>query len=196
MRSVVVYESVCGNTGHLAHAIADVLAAHGSVELVAVGQATSPFLQGADLLVVGAPTHMWGMSWPWTRRIANRSSDRQAQPTVGMREWLRRLGPGHGQMAAAFDTGFESLLGLGSASHGIARRLRRRGYRLVVRPARFFVETTDGPLGQGEKARAQKWAAELVATISMALASTPNSNPSSYDRENRLNVEGAERRDG
>jgi Flavodoxin domain len=173
MRSVVVYESVCGNTAQVAHAIADALAAHGSVELVAVGQATSSLVQGADLLVVGAPTHVWGMSWPWTRRIADRATDHQAQPTVGVRQWLRRLGPCHGQMAAAFDTEFQSLFGLGAASHGIVRRLRRRGYRLVGRPARFFVETTDGPLCQGELARAQKWAAQLVSSISMAPVSTP-----------------------
>ena len=75
MRSVVVYESVCGNTAQVAHAIADTLAAHGTVELVAVAQATSSLVQGADLLVVGAPTHVWGMSWPWTRRIADRAAD-------------------------------------------------------------------------------------------------------------------------
>jgi Flavodoxin domain len=134
---VVVYESVSGNSAQLARAVADVLAAHGSVELVAVGDATSSSVQGADLLVVGAPTHVWGMSWPWTRRIADRSR-RAAQPAIGMRDWLRRLGPGHGHAAAAFDTEFESLLGLGSASRGIARRLRRRDYRLAARPARFF----------------------------------------------------------
>jgi hypothetical protein len=150
VRSVVVYESVCGNTGQLAHAVADVLAARGSVELVAVGQATSSSVQGADLLAVGAPTHAWGMSWPWTRRIADRSRYRLAQPAIGTREWLRLLGPGHGQAAAAFDTEFESLLGLGLGSRGIARRLRRRGYRLTARPARFFVETTAGPRCHGE----------------------------------------------
>jgi|SRR5579859_2468901 len=162
MRSVVVYESICGNTRQLAYAIADILAVRGTVEVFAVGEADGVSLRGADLLVVGAPTHVWGMSWRWTRRIADPSRGRPDQPPVGVREWLRLLGPGRGQSAAAFDTEFRSALGLGAASRGIARRLRRRGYRLVARPARFFVETTNGPLCQGELARAQQWAAELA----------------------------------
>jgi hypothetical protein len=114
--------------------VADALAAHGTAEVVAVGEVNSSIVECADLLVVGASTHVWGMSWGWTRRIANRSPHRPAQGQAGVRDWLRRLEPGHGQAAAAFDTEFESLFGFGAASRGIARRLRRRGYGLVARP--------------------------------------------------------------
>ena len=167
MDSVVVYETLRGNTRQIAHAVANVLAEHGTVEVLSVDEANSASIPRVDLLVIGAPTHVWGMSWHWTRRIANRSYDRADGARVGIRDWLRQVGPGHGQAGAAFDTEFRTALGVGAASRAIARRLRRRGYRLIDKPTRFAVETTVGPLCEGELARARQWAGELVRRASI-----------------------------
>src|SRR5690606_14826892 len=70
MRALVAFESMFGNTGLIAEAIADGLARHGEVETAEVG--TAPVLLPAevDLLVVGGPTHAFGMSRPGTRSSA------------------------------------------------------------------------------------------------------------------------------
>ncbi|HEX2369421.1 MAG TPA: flavodoxin domain-containing protein [Acidimicrobiia bacterium] len=64
MKSVVVYESVYGNTAAVAEAIASGLRAHGDVDLRAVGDEPAV----ADLLVVGAPTHGHGLPTTTSRK--------------------------------------------------------------------------------------------------------------------------------
>jgi hypothetical protein len=46
----------------------------------------------------------------------------------------------------------------------MARRLRKRGYRLAAEPESFFVHGTPGPLQEGELERAAKWGRELVTS--------------------------------
>ena len=70
MRALVVYESMYGNTHLVADAIAVGLAPLGAVEVVPVGGATDAVLAGADLLVVGGPTHVHGMSSAMSRKGA------------------------------------------------------------------------------------------------------------------------------
>ena len=111
MDSVVVYESHCGNTSQVARAVADALSEHGTVKVISVGEAGSGPIAHADLLVVGAPTHVWGMSWHWTRRAADRYRHRAGEPTVGMRDWLRRSVPVMGRRRRRSTPDFDPLLG-------------------------------------------------------------------------------------
>ena len=59
---------------------------------------------------------------------------------------------------------------MGSAAHGMARRLRRHGYGLVVEPESFFVEGTPGPLEEGELERAKEWGRTLANEVVPAAA--------------------------
>ena len=68
MRALVVYESMYGNTHVVASNIADGLRATHEVTLVPVAEATEDLVAEADLLVVGGPTHMHGLSSPASRR--------------------------------------------------------------------------------------------------------------------------------
>jgi hypothetical protein len=52
----------------------------------------------------------------------------------------------------------------GSASHGIARRLRHHGYR-VIGVESFVVDGAEGPLAEGELDRAREWAAGLAGAL-------------------------------
>ena len=61
MRALVVYESMYGNTHVIASNIEDGLRATHEVTLVPVTAATAELVSHADLLVVGAPTHMHGL---------------------------------------------------------------------------------------------------------------------------------------
>ena len=62
MRVLVVYESMYGNTHVVASNIADGLRGTYEVTLVPVALVTADLIAEANLLVVGAPTHMHGLS--------------------------------------------------------------------------------------------------------------------------------------
>jgi hypothetical protein len=80
----------------------------------------------------------------------------------GLRGWLGELPKADGARAATFDTRLDRSAALtGSASRGIARRLRRHGYEIVARES-FLVEDSEGPLEDGELDRARAWGAQLA----------------------------------
>jgi flavodoxin len=65
----VVYESTNGNTRKIAETIAEGLKP-AEVAVAAMGHADADLIVRADLLVVGGPTHTFGMSRPQTRTAA------------------------------------------------------------------------------------------------------------------------------
>jgi hypothetical protein len=168
MRALVVYESMYGNTHVVASNIADGLRATHEVTLVPVAEATGDLLASADLLVVGGPTHMHGMSSTTTRRMAAKAAAKQdSGPTLdpdaagpGVHDLLKRLGDGPA-LAAAFDTRIDGIPAFtGRASRGIGRLLKRHGFRLLAAPESFLV-TSQNTLVDGEGARARRWGAAL-----------------------------------
>jgi hypothetical protein len=160
MRSLVVYESWFGNTGRIAEQIASVLDA----DLVSVDDPL-PSLDGVDLIVVGGPTHVHGLSSGRSRAAALDQSSHDAEAGIGVRGWIDGL-PDGGPQVAVFDTRAHKPAWLvGSAAQGMARRLRRRGYRLAVEPQSFYVQGTPGPLEAGEVERAAEWAKELESAV-------------------------------
>lgn len=70
MRAMVVYESMFGNTQLIADAIAEGLSSRAEVERTAVGDAATTIGDDVALLVVGGPTHAFGMSRSATRQSA------------------------------------------------------------------------------------------------------------------------------
>ena len=92
MRALVVYESMYGNTRAVAGDIADGLRAGYEVRVVPVAEATAERVAGADLLVVGGPTHMHGLSSASTRRTAAKAaakdgSELRLEPDAGGPGW-------------------------------------------------------------------------------------------------------------
>ena len=85
MRAVIVYESMYGNTHQVAEAIGAGLEPACEVSIVPVSQATQESLAGADLVVVGGPTHVHGMSRP---PAASRRSRPRASRAVAW-NWTR-----------------------------------------------------------------------------------------------------------
>ncbi|PPJ03640.1 hypothetical protein [Nocardia cyriacigeorgica] len=165
MRALVVFESVFGSTAAVARAVARGLGRHGTVELVdvAAAPATRPTLNAGDLLVVGGPTHAFGMSRVRTRR---RGAERTGDTTVidtGIREWLADAPPAEPMSyAATFATrAAKPRWVTGSAAHGAAHQLRLLGFELIAGPEDFLVAKTSGPLLSGELERATRWADRL-----------------------------------
>ncbi|HZC27342.1 MAG TPA: flavodoxin domain-containing protein [Actinopolymorphaceae bacterium] len=165
--ALVVYESMFGNTAAIAKAVAAGLAATTSVDIVEVADAPTHLDEQVRLLVVGGPTHVFGMSRPSTRRsAAEQSAGRDVQTRLGIREWLDELDATSTQIAfATFDTKVKKPLVAGSAARSAARRLRRLGFRRACRPTNFYVTATTGPLASGETERATRWGGTLAAEL-------------------------------
>src|SRR5215218_8498636 len=83
MRVAVVYESLYGNT----HAVAAAVAAgvtdarpDAQVDVLRVDDADARQVAGADLLIVGGPTHMRGMTTSLSRKLGV-SAEAKKKPT-------------------------------------------------------------------------------------------------------------------
>ncbi|MFJ9846631.1 flavodoxin family protein [Kitasatospora sp. NPDC101155] len=177
MHTVIVYESMYGNTREIAEAIAEGVHQadpEAAVDCMPVAEVDAALTRSADLLVVGGPTHLRGMSSGLSRRMAAVSENRkeghedaaaEARETAegpGLRSWFHDLPKTEpGTYAAAFDTRVATP-GAGGAAEGIAHRLSSHHYDVVAEPEGFIVESTDGPLRTGELDRARAWGAGLV----------------------------------
>ncbi|TWD72008.1 flavodoxin [Kribbella amoyensis] len=163
-RALVVYESMFGNTQRIAAAIGEGLRPAFETEVLAVGQTPRTLPGDVRLLVVGGPTHAFGMSRPSTRDQAAAQGPMVMPATTGVREWLEMLGPRRTEtVAATFDTRVNKVRRLpGSAARAAARRLRHQEYEVIAAPASFYVGDMTGPLDEGEVDRARKWGEQLV----------------------------------
>jgi hypothetical protein len=190
MDVVIVYESVFKNTHAIAEAIADGIRGadtNARATCLHLSDATPAVAAAADLLVVGGPTHMHGMSSGLSRRMGVKSETKTAAeadraPTEhepdaegpGLREWFHQLPEASdGKVAAAFDTRIDNRHA-GGAANGISRRLRHHGYSLVAQPEGFLVEDMAGPLAEGELSRAAAWGAALLAGVDEPLVDLPH----------------------
>jgi hypothetical protein len=120
--------------------------------------------------VVGGPTHAFGLSRPSTRRDATgRREHPPVPPGIGVREWLALLEGATGRRGAAFGTRMGASGLPGSAARAVHRRLRRLGLVPMGPPHSFRVAGMDGPLADGEQARAKAWGDELGVVLAAAL---------------------------
>ncbi len=166
MRTLVVFESIYGNTRAIAEAVAEGV---GGADVASVPSAPAD-LADVDLLVVGGPTHMHGLATNRSRQMAAEGAheDRgthvepDAAEGPGLRTWLADLPDRKAGRAATFDTRLDKAPWVtGIASRGIAKRLGRHGYEIVASES-FLVADSEGPLEEGELERARAWGAELA----------------------------------
>jgi flavodoxin len=166
MNALVVYDSQYGNTERIAEAIAraigNTLASPEDVAVLRASEVKPEQLAGLQLLIVGSPTQRF-------RPTPAMTSFLQSIPTKGL----------NGVHVAAFDTRinvpevksaalsfFVKLFGPAAyAAKHIADELKKSGGTLIVPPEGFFVKGTEGPLKDGELARAASWARMLVEKL-------------------------------
>jgi flavodoxin len=148
LKTLIVYDSVHGNTEKIARAIGDAIS--GEVEVHHVGEVSSSELSTFDLLIVGSPTH-------------------GGRPMQAIQDFLNEAPATalNGKKVASFDTRIPRrwVRIFGYAAGRISDRLKRKGGTLIVPPEGFFVEGTKGPLREGEEERAAGWAKEIVHSI-------------------------------
>jgi len=172
MKTLVVYESMFGNTERIARAVAHGLAETLDVEVQEVSSAPAQVSGYTyDLAVVGGPTHAFSLSRPSTRADAVRQGASQGEQGFGLREWIGRLRAGaQVPVVATFDTRVEKVRGWpGSAAHKAARMLRRDGFEAMTTES-FYVTDVAGPLAAGEVERARAWGRRLAQDLVRTMA--------------------------
>jgi flavodoxin I len=149
MKTLVVYDSIYGNTEAIAQAIGGAIP--GEVQVLRVEQVDTGDLETADLLIIGSPTH-------------------GALPTQAVQGLIEKIGPPtrEGARVATFDTRltwiFLERWG-GFAAPKMADALKEKGWTLAGAPGGFFVRgLKKGPLKRGEAERAAAWAKEVVGS--------------------------------
>jgi len=182
MRALVVFESMFGNTEKVAAAVARGLQLEGvDTGLVEVSAAPPRLAAGTDLLVVGGPTHVFGMSRASTRADAVRQGAPAERAVTGLREWLEsvEIDVEHAPTMASFDTRVTKVRWLPKAAGPSAAHVsRRRGLDQLVKPCGFLVDDLRGPLADHELERAVAWGRVLGATlIDRAAATGPVRTP-------------------
>jgi flavodoxin I len=147
MKTLIVYDSVYGNTEKIARAIAEAVTPSGEVKVLRTGEANPSGLASIDLLVVGSPTH-GGRATPAVQDVLNKMAQQSLK----------------GIKVAAFDTRSQSKFAriFGNVAGRIARQLTRKGGVLIVSPEGFLVTGTKGPLKEGELERAAAWAKGIL----------------------------------
>ena len=144
MKTLIVYDSVYGNTEKITKAIGDAIT--GEVKMLRVGEVNTSELEAFDLLIVGSPTQA-------------------GRPTKAIQDFLNQVTTPAFQdtRVAAFDTRLtRKWVGIfGYAAGGIAGSLKKNGAILVAPPKAFFVKGIKGPLEDGEIEHAADWAKEI-----------------------------------
>ena len=172
--ALVVYESMYGNTDSIARAIAEGIGNFMPVTVVNVNHAVASSLLAIDLLVVGAPTHVHGLSRPNSRAAAISSASAALPLDVdavgtGVREWLAGIETS-ARYFAAFDTRVDMPRWMtGAAAPVISRLLRSRGLESIVIPEDFLV-TDETRLVSTELTRAKQWGLDLALAASARLS--------------------------
>jgi len=144
LKTLILYESLYGNTEEIARAIAGALG--GEVRMLRVNAADPSGLTGLDLLIVGAPTQ-------------------GGRAMKSMQVFLDKIPAGalKGTRAAAFDTRLTAkwVKIFGYAAGKIADSLKGKGAGVLATEG-FWVKGTKGPLQDGESERAAAWAKGLL----------------------------------
>lgn len=156
MKILIVYDSVFGNTEKIALEIGKSLLRYGEVRSLKAKDVRPESLEGVDRVIVGSPTRKFRPTPQIVRFLAGLAGD-------GLK----------GVKGAAFDTRVDTasikspilrfiVNTAGYAAGPIAARMKRAGAEVTIEPAGFCVEGTEGPLKEGELARAARWAERIA----------------------------------
>lgn len=140
-----MYDSNYGNTKIIAGIVAQELGA--AARSVDVSDFNLSDLAGLDLLIVGSPIIAW-------------------KPTEKIKDFLDLLSKQkfNHLLSAAFDTRIKLFIS-GNAAKRIGEALKQCGAKLIDKPIGFYVQGKEGPLMDGETARAREWARSLPGKI-------------------------------
>ena len=155
MKTLVVYDSFFGNTEKIAQAIGNALDGKNDVKVLNVKNVKDELLEDLVFLIVGSPT-------------------RAFSPSPAIKSFMNKIPSAKlsGVKIAAFDTRLpmgEDVPGFlrfmvklfGYADKPIHDKLVKKGGKPAAEPMGFYVLDSEGPLREGEEARAAEWAREI-----------------------------------
>ncbi|ABV34131.1 flavodoxin family protein [Pseudothermotoga lettingae] len=160
MNILILYDSFFSNTEKIARTIGEAFSPN-EVNVLKVDNVKYRNLENLDLLIVGSPT-------------------RAFSPTRAIKSFLRKIPKDglKGVKVIAFDTRFtkekirSSFFMLpffvkifGYAADSIAKKLTKKGGKLVVPSEWFFVEDVEGPLKDGEIEHTKRWVKKILKQI-------------------------------
>jgi len=129
---MIVYDTKFGNTERIARALAEGMERQGvHVDCLKVDKVDVGKLGEYDLLAIGGPTHVLGLSEP-------------------MKDFLQKLEKVDlgGKRAFAFDTKLKSRFA-GSAGKRIEKKLKKLGMGMVKSHVSAIVKGNEGPVEEG-----------------------------------------------
>lgn len=149
MDTLIIYDSLYGNTRIIAEAIGSAIPA--KVTLKHVGEIDPGDLGNPDLLLIGSPTHGGNAS-----EAVKMLLDKLPEPG------------GDSGKVAAFDTRMPNwwLKPFGFAGPKITSRLEKQGWKVLLPGEGFIVTGGEGPLKDGEIDRAKSWAESILVAMS------------------------------
>ena len=157
MKTLVVYDTLYGNTGLLARVIANRLP---DVTLVHVEALTPKHIEQSDLIFLGSPSR--GYNATKRLRQAVESLPKNALKSKSAAVFETRL-----KVAKHMPRILRYLLkntGWGDAK--LDTMLLRKGAKLISPLGLFYVTTQEGPLREGETDQAEHWAKQIHAYVS------------------------------
>ena len=145
MKTVIIYDSMYGNTEKLAKAIAGAFP-NGEVEIIRAGE-SNYVPEDTGLFIIGSPTQ-------------------GGRPTKPVQDFMDKMSltSNVNLKVAAFDTRLANKLVVifGYAADKIANNFKKNGITLIIPPEGFIVKGAKGPLKEGELERAAGWGKELA----------------------------------
>ncbi|MBD3329014.1 hypothetical protein GF357_00800 [Candidatus Dojkabacteria bacterium] len=151
MKTLVVYDSVYGNTRKIAEKIAQTL----KTQAQNIKETEPQFLGENELIIIGTPTHAFNPTPEmknFIKKIPERSLENTKFATFDTRSDIKTINSPILTFAAKI---------FGYAAKPLARMLIRKGGVLITEPIGFFVMGTEGPLKENELVKAEKWAQKL-----------------------------------
>ncbi|MHB9033219.1 MAG: flavodoxin family protein [Anaerolineae bacterium] len=153
MSTLVIYDSVHGNTEKIALAVGAALGAR----TARVGEVSAADLQGVDLLLVGSPTQAFNPLPSVKAFVAGLPAG--ALAGVRAEAFDTRLGEKSAKQSPGILKFMANLFGY--AADKLERQLKGKGAQVIGKPGQFCVDDTEGPLSLGELERAGDWARAL-----------------------------------
>jgi len=148
LKTLIVYDSMYGNTEMIAKAVAEGIT--GDVNVKRVGDVKSSDFDEVDLLITGSPTQGGRHTKPMEAFLNGTSGKIKKTTRIAVfdtrmpAKWVKIFGYAAGKMADYF---------------------KKEGFELVVSPEPFWVESARGPLKAGERERAVDWGKNISRAL-------------------------------
>lgn len=151
MKTLVVYDSVHGNTERIAQVIGEAIAKEVEVAVIRANEVNTEQLKDIKLIIIGSPTH-----GGWFTEVVKDFLNNKMKPLK------------QNIAIAVFDTRTPPILMskvFGFAANKMRKVLNKQGREIIIEPEGFLVHGLKGPLLEGEEERAKKWAVRIIKDL-------------------------------